>query len=299
MSPSPEAAGPVGASDSASAPTRQSGLDCRPLTAVIGAEVRGLDLREVDSEPTHAALRAALGRYQVLFFRGQHLDDAAQLALAQLLGRPMVHPFERAMGRSSPLHGIVDKPEDVPNRDGWHTDDSYLECPPAFAILRCEVAPPAGGDTAWANMEAAYESLSSSLQRFMGGLEGFHATAGGLLDYVRTHLPPERLSAVIEEVGAGAWHPIVRTHPETGRRALYFEPNFMRAVRGLSDAEAGFVRGLLMRRVEDVSLQCRFRWSEGDVVIWDERTTQHVGSADHRGQLRVLRRCTVEGERPR
>lgn len=279
-------------------------MKCLPVTRAIGAEVSGLDVRAVlDADGALSAdvvtgLRRALGEHHVLFFRAQHLDDAAQLALASAFGVPMLHPFERAMGRIDPLHNIVDKPEDTPDRAGWHTDDSYLECPPAYAVLRCDVAPDIGGDTAWCNMELAFERLSLETQAFLEKLTGFHATDGGLLDYLRAHLPPDRVREVLAEVGAGAEHPLVRTHPETGRRALYFELNFMKRVVGLSDGESRFVHDLLRAQLLDISLQCRFRWRAGDVAIWDERTTQHTGSSDHAGQLRVLRRCTVAGQSP-
>ncbi len=272
-------------------------MRCEPVTRALGATVTGIDLTSPGRE-TGERLRVALTEHHVLFFRGVALDDATHRALAASLGTPMVHPFERAMGRSEPLHKIVDKPEGQPDRAGWHTDDSYLARPPAYAVLRCEVAPEVGGDTAWCNMEQAYERLSERMQRFLAPLRGFHEVDGGLRDYIREHLPPDRVARALEEVGPGAAHPIVRTHPRSGRRALFFEPNFMRRVEGLSPAESAFVCSFLARQVEDVSLQCRFRWQKGDVAIWDERTTQHVGSADHAGSLRVLVRCTVEGEPP-
>jgi taurine dioxygenase len=269
------------------------------LTRAIGAEVKGPDLRAPLSATDAKALRAGLQSHHVLFFRDQHLTDSAHLALAESLGEPMVHPFERAMGRTDPIHSIVDRPGGMPDRAGWHTDDSYLERPPAYAILRCEVTPEVGGDTGWCNMVMAFERLSPELQTFLTGLEGRHETDGGLLDYVRRHLPAERIEEVLEAVGPGASHPIVRTHPDTGQRALFFEPNFMKRIEGLSDLESRFVCDLLAAQVQDVSLQCRFQWRAGDVAIWDERTTQHVGSADHAGERRVMRRCTVLGERPR
>jgi taurine dioxygenase len=147
-------------------------------------------------------------------------------------------------------------------------------------------------------MQAAFDALSARMQDYLAGLRGIHATGGALLDYVRTHLPPGRVEETLARVGSGAVHPIVRTHPVSRRRALYFELNFMRRIEGLSTEETRFVRGLLARQVENVSLQCRFRWRPGDVVIWDERSTQHIGAADHAGQRRVLKRCLVAGERP-
>lgn len=273
-------------------------LCLEPITRSLGAEVEGLDLGAALSRETVAAIRTALGAHHVLVFRGQHLDDGAHRALARALGEPMLHPFERAMGRTDPLHSIVDKPEDVPARAGWHTDDSYLPRPPAYAVLRCDVAPAAGGDTAWCNMVAAFERLAPEWRAFLEPLRGFHATDTGLAEYVRAHLPSDRVEAALAAVGAGAEHPIVRRHPDTGRLALFFEPNFMRQIVGLGAAESAFVCAFLAAQVHDVSLQCRVRWRAGDVVVWDERTTQHIGSADHAGSLRVLRRCTVLGERP-
>lgn len=269
-----------------------------PSTRAIGAEVVGLDLRAPLSRSSLEAIREGLLAHHVLFFRDQHLDDETHVALAKALGEPMIHPFERAMGRTDPIHTIVDRPGDEPDRAGWHTDDSYLERPPAYAILRCEVAPEAGGDTGWCNMVMAFERLSPALQGFLEGLEGIHETDGGLLDYLRKHLPADRIEEVLSAIGPGASHPIVRTHPDSGRRALFFEPNFMKRIVGLGDLESRFVCDLLAAQVQDVSLQCRFRWHAGDLAIWDERTTQHVGSADHAGERRVMRRCTVIGERP-
>jgi len=270
----------------------------RPVTACLGAVVEGADLaRGVDAE-TMAALREGLARHHVLFLCDQGLDDAAHLALAEALGEPLIHPFERAMGRTDPIHGIVDKPDRAPARPGWHTDDSYLERPPAYGILRCEVAPSSGGDTMWANMAAAWDRLSKPMQCFVDGLVGVHETDGALLSYVEDHLPPERVATALAEVGTGAPHPIVRTMPETLTRAIYFEPNFVSRIEGLTAAESRFVLAFLQRLPEQVGLQVRFRWRAGDVAIWDERTTQHTGTAGHTGELRVMRRCTVVGERP-
>lgn len=269
-----------------------------PVNGSFGAEVSGVDLRAPIDEALAAPLRYALARHRVLFFRDQQLDDEAHLAVARVFGEPMVHPFERAMGRDDPLHRIVDRPEDVPDRSDWHSDDTYLERPPAVAILRCELAPEVGGDTLWADMAAAYQRLAAPLRELFDGLVGVHETDGSLRDYLRTHLPPDAGAEVLRAVGEGAEHPLVRVHPETGQRALFFELSFMRRIVGLADHEADFVRALLRALVSDVSLQCRFRWRAGDIVIWDERMTQHCGAADHAGQRRVMRRCTVRGERP-
>ena len=274
-------------------------LRFQPVTACFGATVAGIDLREEIGPDQACAVREALDRFHVLIFPSQAIDDAAHLSLARVLGEPLVHPFERAMGRSEPIHALVDRADRPPARPGWHTDDSYLAAPPTYGLLRCEVAPSSGGHTLWADMTAAHETLSPSLQTFLAELKGWHATSGALLDYVRAHLPPDRVAHVEEEVGQGASHPLVLTHPESGVRSIYFEPNFVTRIEGLSPAESRFVCAFLNRLPNRVSLQIRHRWRPGDVVVWDERTTQHTGTADHAGQERIMRRCTVFGPRPR
>ncbi len=278
--------------------TSYSDFRVQPVTAAIGAEIRDIDLTAPISEQTQAELRKALWEYLVLFFRDQHLDDEHQLALARCFGEPEVHPIRGALGDMNPLHDIVDTPDSTPDRDGWHTDVTYMECPPAAAVLRCEITPEYGGDTAWANMYLAYEKLSAGLQHYVADLRGFHTTDAGFLDYIRRHLPEEAREKVMAAVGDGSSHPVVRTHPETGRKALFVDRSFMNGIEGLEKDESAFLHEFLASRVNDLSIQCRFQWTKGAVAVWDERATQHAGVADHRGSHRVLRRCTIIGERP-
>jgi len=269
-----------------------------PATAALGAEIDGVDLNEPLSEATRAELRRALDQYLVLFFRDQQIDDEAQLALAACFGEAEVHPIRGALGDPSRLHDIVDTPDSVPDRAGWHTDVTYMARPPSAAILRCEQTPEAGGDTLWANMHLAYEKLSEGMQHYLDGLQGFHSTDGGFVDYIQRHLPADAVEKVMNAVGSGATHPIVRTHPRTGRKSLFVDQSYLSRIEGLPKEESRFLLSFLASRVNDVSIQCRFRWTQGAVGIWDERSTQHSGSADHRGQARTLRRCTIEGEAP-
>lgn len=209
-----------------------------------------------------------------------------------------MHPLEAAMGRTDPVHSIVHTETRLPDRNGWHTDDSYLERPPAVAILCCQETPEFGGDTAWANMQLAYERLSERMKALCDGLRAFHSTEAGYRDYLEVHLPAEKRKRARELIGAGATHPLIRSHPETGRKAVYFEPNFVTRIEGVTPSESRFLHDFLASLPNEISLQCRHRWRVGDVVIWDERMTQHSGAADHRGRRRVLRRCTVMGEVP-
>jgi taurine dioxygenase len=269
-----------------------------PVTAALGAEIDGIDLKKPISKAAEGELRSALSEFLVLFFRDQHIDDDAQLALAGCFGQPEVHPIRGALGDPSTLHDIVDTAESEPDRDGWHTDVTYMERPPKAAILRCEQTPEAGGDTLWANMYLAYDKLSSGMKQYLADLQGFHSTDGGFIDYVRRHLSEEACEKVMAAVGTGASHPIVRTPRDGNRKSLFVDQAYLNRIEGLSKDESRFMLEFLASRVDDISIQCRFRWTKGAVAVWDERATQHSGSSDHRGNPRSLRRCTIEGERP-
>jgi taurine dioxygenase len=269
-----------------------------PVTAALGAEIDEIDLNAPLSDATQAELRIALGERLVLLFRDQNIDDESQLALAECFGVPEVHPIRGALGDPNPLHDIIDTAESEPDRDGWHTDVTYMEQPPAMGVLRCEQTPEAGGDTLWANMQLAYDKLSDEMKIYLRDLQGFHGTDGGFIDYIQRHLPKEAVEKIMKVVGQGAMHPLVRTHPETGRKSLFVDQSYLSRIEGISKDESAYMLDFLSSRVNDISLQCRFRWTKGAVAVWDERATQHSGSADHRGHPRTLRRCTVAGERP-
>lgn len=275
-----------------------SSFNVQPVTAALGAEIDGIDLNQPLPENAQTELRSALSEFLVLFFRDQYIDDKAQLALAHCFGEPEVHPIRGALGDPSTLHDIIDTAESEPDRDGWHTDVTYMEIPPAAAILRCEETPAAGGDTLWANMRLAYDKLSPGMKEYLVDLKGFHATDGGFVDYIRRHLGEEACEKIMAVVGTGVLHPIVRTHPHSPDKSLFVDQSYLSRIDGLSKDESRFVLEFLSSRVNDISIQCRFRWTKGAVAIWDERATQHSGSADHRGTPRTLRRCTIAGERP-
>ena len=278
--------------------TSYSTFRATPVTAALGAEIDGIDLNTPLTEVMQAELRDALSDHLVLFFRDQFINDEAHLALASCFGEPEVHPIRGALGDPSRLHDIVDTTKSEPDRDGWHTDVTYMECPPCAAVLRCEETPSAGGDTLWANMQLAYDKLSDGMKTYLADLQGFHATDGGFIDYIQRHLPEDAVEKIMKAVGAGASHPLVRTHPVSGRKSLFVDRAYLGKIEGISKDESIFMLEFLSSRVQDVSIQCRFHWTTGAVAVWDERATQHSGAADHRGSARILRRCTVAGERP-
>ena len=278
--------------------TSYSTFRTSPVTAALGAEIDGIDLNAPLKEVMQAELRDALSEHLVLFFRDQFINDEAHLALASCFGEPEVHPIRGALGDPSPLHDIIDTTKSEPDRDGWHTDVTYMERPPCAAVLRCEDTPSAGGDTLWANMQLAYDKLSDGMKTYLADLQGFHATDGGFIDYIQRHLPEDAVEKIMKAVGTGTSHPLVRTHPVSGRKSLFVDQAYLGKIEGISKGESGSMLEFLSSRVQDVSIQCRFHWTTGAVAIWDERATQHSGAADHRGSARILRRCTVAGERP-
>ncbi|HXY91254.1 MAG TPA: TauD/TfdA family dioxygenase [Acidimicrobiia bacterium] len=267
------------------------------MSAALGAVVTGIDLRAPSDGDIGAIHRALLG-HGVLFFRGQPLSDDEHLSLAARFGDPAVFPLvERFAGAGNPLGYITDTAESPPDADGWHTDITWIETPPKMAFLQAVAIPERGGDTMWADLYAAYDALSDPMQALCRHLhvvhtvspvivEAFRARAGDdLADKIATEFPP-------------VVHPLVRTHPETGRDALFVSGAFMTGIDGMHEDESATVLGFLNRHVEDPNLHVRWSWTPGDLAIWDERCTNHRALSDHYPQFRQMRRCTVRGDRP-
>lgn len=276
-------------------------IEVIPVSGHLGAELRGVDLRSMD-DATAAAFEEALVEHEVVFVRDAQLDDAAQLTFAARLGEPMLFPFARLMGATAPSVGaIVDGPQSPPVADGWHTDATWLAEPPQYAVLRCVTPAARGGDTLWASMTAAYDALSPTMQTFVDGLTVRHDNtsfiSGMLEKRPELDVPggvPDRLRAEYPPVE----HPLVRTHPVTGRRALFLGGGFMRGVVGMHPDESAALLGFLERHATDARFVCRWRWAAGDVAIWDERSTNHRAAGDNFPHVREVRRCEVAGTRP-
>lgn len=268
-----------------------------PVTKAIGAIVHGVDLtRPVDPEQA-AELRRALLDHLVVFLREQDLTDEQHIAAASLFGVPNVFPVTRARGIDEPLEWIEDTPDSPPKTDLWHTDAAFLEQPPDIAMINLRIVPPAGGDTMWTSLYAAYESLSPQFRSMIDRVEqDVHPG-----EYFRRTVELQFGSGIFELVDAefsGARHPLVRVHPETGRPALYLCGEYVNGLTGMTQDESRLIYEFLRRRLDDPNLQCRWRWQPNDVAIWDERCTNHRGLSDHRSMHRLLRRCTVGASRP-
>jgi taurine dioxygenase len=272
-------------------------IEVVPLTNVIGAEVRGLDLRRPIEPATRDAVHDALLRHLVLFFRDQDVTEEQQLAFASQFGPPVSASVTRQNDAEPALFvTLEDTPDSPPKADRWHTDVPFVPEPPNLAVLSMRAAPDVGGDTLWASLYGVYERLSPTMQAALAPLDleldlgEIRKTIAELYgeDYLRT-------------VDAGfhvVRHPLVRVHPETGRPALYLCGDNMRGIAGMTEAESDALLGYLLARLDDPNVQVRWRWEQHDLAMWDERCTNHRAVGDHYPSYRNIRRCLVGGDTP-
>ena len=274
------------------------GFEVEPLSANIGARIRGVDLRESRSAAQLDALYEALLRYKVLFLRDQTLDDEEHKALGAHFGKLTVYPVIRIAGGDQPLETIVDDENSPPKADHWHTDITFLEVPPKLAFLYAQEMPEAGGDTMWCSLSAAYQALSKPMQDRLRGLSVHHGVGDDYFPKVEAVLGKDVTDRVRKEIEGGADHPLITRHPETGEEVLYFAGSFVRRINDLSDAESRMLIDFLAQHVDQAEFAVRWRWRVGDLAIWDERCTLHRALGDHYPARRRVRRCTVDGDGP-
>ena len=266
------------------------------LNGALGAVIEGLTLETID-DAGFEALTEALLEHQVVFLRDQHLSEDGHRALARRFGTPSVFPIAAHFGGTEILGHIEDTADSPPKADGWHTDITWLPAPPQVAILCGLDIPDHGGDTMWADLYGAWDRLSPTMQAMLEPLRVWHTQGEGFWSAAGGQLTPEQL-AELQAAFPGAEHPLVRTHPHTGRKALFVAGGFMHSIVGLHPEESTFLLDWLRARIEDPNLQVRWSWRPGDVAIWDERCTNHRALSDHFPQHRRMRRCTVDGEVP-
>lgn len=279
---------------------RNTSIEVKPIAGAIGAEVLGVRIADELPDATIGAIRQALLDHCVIFFRDQdELADDRFLAFAKRFGRSVEYPFVRGLEGFPEIIRVAKLEHETTNFGGiWHSDTSYLEEPPMGTLLAARELPPFGGDTLFANQYLAYEALSPALQRVLDGLSAVSDSAKA--DVTRTR--EDRVKS--DGTGAGrqplaAEHPVVRTHPETGRRALYVNVAHTSRFVGMTEVEsAGLLRFLFDHQVRP-EFTCRFVWKPGSVAFWDNRCAQHNPVNDYHGFRRMMHRITLAGDRPR
>ena len=273
-------------------------LDLEPLGPGFGARVHGLDLGAADDAQVRA-VRTALAQHKVLFFASQDLDPDAQVVLGRRLGEVTEsHPVVPGVDEEHPEIYALDSAEGG-FADVWHTDVTFVRRPPLGSVLRAVVLPPTGGDTQWADLQLAYESLSAPVQRLADSLVAVHDGTREFGYYlaqrkaVETTWEGETYRALTP-----VEHPVVRVHPETGRKGLFVNPGFTSHLAGVSDAESRHLLDLFYAHITKPEHIVRHRWSVGDVVMWDNRSTVHYANRDYGDQRRVMHRITLRGDEP-
>ena len=269
-------------------------LHVEPIAGALGAVASGVDLRDLD-DAAFAALHAAWLEHQVLFLRDQDLTPEQHKAFGRRFGALQVHPFLHSRaGEGHPEIVVLESDETRPYvAAGWHTDVTFVETPPLASILRAVEVPGFGGDTLWSSCGAAYDALSDTMKRMLDGLVAVHDTAK---TFSRGAYPAEKHPDA--EKTPRAVHPVVRTHPETRRKALFVNPAFTSHIRGLRRDESDAILAFLYRHMVLPEFTCRFHWEKNSLAIWDNRCTQHRVVADNVKAHRRMERVTVEGDRP-
>lgn len=270
-----------------------------PLSIALGAQISGIDISQPLSPEHRAAIEQALLEHQVLFFRDQPIDPAQQARFAGYFGDLHIHPIYPNVPEQPQVLVLDTAVTDVRDNAVWHTDVTFLPTPALGAVLSAKLLPAFGGDTLWASGIAAYEALSAPLKRLLEGLTATH-------DFTRS-FPLERFGNTAEDLER--WeqarrknpplsHPVIRTHPVSGRRSLFVNEGFTTRINELSESESEAILKLLFAHATRPEFTLRWRWQVNDVAFWDNRVTQHFAVDDYRPARRVMHRATVLGDVP-
>ena len=269
----------------------------RRLGASLGAEVLGVDLKGPMDDDAFAAFEAALVEHKVLAVRDQFLTTEQHVAFSRRFGELEVHPM-RPQGQFPEIL-VLDNHKDNPvlSTDVWHSDTTFRKTPTKYTILRCEIMPELGGDTLWANMEAAHDGLSDTFRAMISGLRAVHDFQNFRVLFKNTEedrIKPHRM----EDMFPNPSHPVLRTHPVTGRKSIYVNPQFTLRIEGLEPAESRAILDVLFAQARVPEYQFRIRWTPGTIVFWDNRSTQHYAANDYYPARRRMERTAVVGDVP-
>ena len=268
-------------------------MEVRRIAGALGAEILGVDLSK---DLPAGEIRAAFLQHQVIFFREQNLTPAQFMAFARAMGKPIEYPFVKGIEGFPEVIEVKKLEHERHNFGGiWHSDTAYLAEPPMGSMLLAREVPPHGGDTEFANQYLAYEALSDGMKGLLSGLKGVNTSAKADASRTREDRRKEQGTA---EQSYVAEHPAVRTHPESGRKALYVNVGHTLRFAGLTEEESAPLLQYLFQHQVKPEFTCRFQWRVGSLALWDNRCTQHNPINDYHGYRRVMHRITLAGDRP-
>lgn len=268
-----------------------------PIAGALGAEITGVDLAAGPDDETVAEIRRAWLEHLVVFFRDQGLGPEEFLAFARRIGEPVEYPFVEGMDGFPEIIVVSKLPHETVNFGGiWHSDTVYLERPPMGTMLVAREVPAAGGDTMFANMYAAYQALSPGMQRLLENLRAVNSSA--LADVSKTREDRIRDRGTAGDHEYLSEHPVVRTHPETGRKALYVNVAHTQRFVDMTEDESRPLLRFLFEHSIRPEFTCRFQWRVGSVALWDNRCAMHNPMNDYHGQTRTMHRITLGGDVP-
>jgi taurine dioxygenase len=279
---------------------RNRRIDVRPIAGACGAEIDGVKIGDDLDAATIAEIRQALNEHCVVFFRDQEFDAGQHKAFARRFGEIFIHPNYKGMQEDDEIVMIRREPGDqhIVGED-WHTDTTMVEAPPLGAILYAIEVPPFGGDTCFANQAAAYDTLSDGMKRMLEKLRAVHSDR--MVAGPQAGRNAYRATKVREDAGwreTVSTHPVVRTHPETGRKMLFVNAAYTIGFEGMSEAESRPLLDYLLEHGHRPEFTCRFRWANGSVAFWDNRSVKHLAVHDAGPFRRLMRRVQIAGDRP-
>jgi taurine dioxygenase len=279
--------------------SQASSLETLPLSPTLGARVTGVDLSQPLSREIVAEIRQALLEHEVLFFEDQHLSPGQHRDLAARFGQLHMHPIRPSVPGTPEVLILDNQPTSDTDTGAWRADVTFIETPPMGSMLYAREVPPEGGDTLWSSMRAAYAALSPSLRRFLQELDAEH-------DFTRS-FPPDHMTSMNVGIERYAWarreyppvaHPLVRTHPETGKEGLFVNSGFTTRILGLSRRESAKILELLSEHIQRPEFVIRWHWKPNTLAFWDNRVTQHYTVDDYLPHRRVMHRVTILGDKP-
>ncbi len=272
-------------------------FDIAPVAASLGVEVSGIDLSSPLDQEQVKALRALLNEHEVIFFRDQDIAPAMQKTLALSFGPLQTHPAYDTVEGFPEITILESTPEAPTKIEAWHSDMTFRQHPPMGTVLKSVIVPAKGGDTLWSSMTAAYNGLSTPMQKMLAGLSAVHDFSHGFKESLAEPGGRERLADAVA-ANPPVTHPVIRTHPETGKKVLFVNSLFTTHIEGLPKAESLAILAFLYQHVTTDEFTCRFHWRPHSIAIWDNRSTQHKPINDYFPAHRRLERITIDGDMP-